>query len=212
MPTLARLQLECDHPLGHFRVYEPFPEELETLADQIVEGYNHPSNLRWLPNGTPITRPQVSFHSSYTVRQGGHYLLLEHNGQWVGESDLRFRRNETAEYGVLIADLAKQGRGLGSVFGVMVHTLAFQAFGFESTFAQVLQGNQSSLRAVEKLGYQEALTPWWAKFRIDEGFLGFGLTGTRFRELHPSTLHRMRISTRDKGGGILNASACCEAQ
>ena len=64
-------------------------------------------------------------------------------------------RNRTAEFGILIGEVAQRGRGFGTETARLILDYAFTALGLHSVFLRVHEYNLAGQRAYAKAGYRE---------------------------------------------------------
>lgn len=134
---------------------EPTLAEVEVEAVRLSGWYNEAHNRAMMTNQQEMAAADVVEHFESVRQRGGRAFLLYAQDGLMGDADLRHvdPARGTAEVAVLIGDRRRQGQGLGTCFGLMLHALAFGRLGMERVYASIIPANAGSLRLFEKLGY-----------------------------------------------------------
>jgi RimJ/RimL family protein N-acetyltransferase len=120
--------------------------------------------------------------------------LLFRDGALAGDADLRHIEAGHAEFAILVAARAAQGRGLGTAFARMLHVFAFRTLGLERVYVTILPENLASLRMFDKLGYRRDESPE-ARAHVDHPTdLSLSLARADFERSGP--LDEVRIEPR----------------
>jgi len=128
-------------------------DDLSPYAAALAAGYNDPRNALLMGHTAPIEPVEVLQLYADAARDGARSFLLFEAGGLVGDADLRNLRDGAAEFAFMIASPASQGKGLGTRFAIMVHTVGFQMIQLAQIYASVMPTNTASRRVFEKLGY-----------------------------------------------------------
>ena len=129
---------------------------------------------------------------------GGRPLLLRIGNRLVGDADLRRIDGGAAEFAILIGDRSRQGRGLGTRFGLMAHAFGFAVLDLRRSYASIVPDNVASKNFLAKLGYRIDNSAA-ARAYVDEASdLALSLTRTRFERLHGVSPGGMRIKARPR--------------
>jgi ribosomal-protein-alanine N-acetyltransferase len=145
------------------------PLERERHFDNCVRWMNDPEVTNWTIMGDlPLTRVQEEGFFK-KVESGAEDMVVfaielleteEHIGV-TGVHDIRYRHG-TAETGTLIGRKALHGRGLGTDTVAVRTRYAFEVLGLRLLTTHVMAGNEASLRALLKNGYQQCgVLPEW---------------------------------------------------
>ncbi|HVU52195.1 MAG TPA: GNAT family protein [Polyangia bacterium] len=175
---------------------EPTRAEVAKAAPQLASFYNEPHNRAMLAHEESQSSRDVVEHYRELAREGARAFFLEVDGRMVGDADLRNVTRSHAEVAILVGDRSLQGRGLGTRFGVMLHSFAFSTLGLRRTYATIIPANAGSLRLFEKLGYERDGSRAARRFMDDESDVTLSLTPGRFHELHGELAARVKVSER----------------
>jgi RimJ/RimL family protein N-acetyltransferase len=175
---------------------EPTRAEVAKAASQLASFYNEPHNQAMLAHEESQSPRDVVEHYGELARERARAFFLEVDGRLVGDADLRNVTREHAEAAILIGDRSMQGRGLGTRFGVMLQTFAFQTLGLRRTYATIIPANAGSLRLFEKLGYERDDSRVARGLIDDESDVTLSLTPERFHSLHGARAALVRIAER----------------
>jgi RimJ/RimL family protein N-acetyltransferase len=145
--------IEWQTPQGTLRAREPWLEEVRAHADRLAAFYNQPNNRSMLTNTVDMNAGDVEAHFAALAQSGGRPFLLDCDGALAGDADLRQVTDRDAEVAILIGAHDRQGQGLGTRFGIMVHAFAFAVLGLDQVYAAIIPQNAASLRMFEKLGH-----------------------------------------------------------
>jgi RimJ/RimL family protein N-acetyltransferase len=148
-----RWSIEWQTPQALLRALEPWPDEVRAHAARLAAFYNQPDNRRMLTNSIEMSAAEVVAHFADLEESGGRPFLLLCDGDLAGDADFRYISEGQAELAILIGERARQGQGLGTGFGIMLHTFAFGVLELERVYAAIIPENAASLRLFEKLGH-----------------------------------------------------------
>ena len=194
----ARSVIELDRDGDHLRAREPTRAEVAKAAPRLAAFYNDPHNRAMLDHADELTAHDVVAHYRNLAAEGARAFLLELDQALVGDGDLRHFEGEQAEIAILIGERGIQGKGLGTLFGVMLHAFAFRGLGLERLYASIIPTNAPSLRLFAKLGYERDDTPA-ARRHIDApDDVTLSVTPARFESLHGPLAARVRIAPEPK--------------
>jgi RimJ/RimL family protein N-acetyltransferase len=146
--------VEWPRPDAVLRALQPSAHEVQAIAGQLAAFYNEPHTRRMLTNTVDLDAGDVMAHYQSLVAAGAAPFLLSCDGTLVGDGDLRHIVDGDAEVAIMIGDRTRQGQGLGTRFGILLHAFAFQALGLLRTFAAIIPENAPSLRLFARLGYR----------------------------------------------------------
>jgi RimJ/RimL family protein N-acetyltransferase len=178
---------------GALRVHEPTDDEIAAAAPALCAFYNDPHNRAMLAHDDELTVDEVVEHFAGLYQDGAHPFLLAQEERLIGDGDLRHVDDRFAEAAIMVGERAVQGRGLGTRFGVMVHALAFRAFGLERVYATIIPANRASLRLFAKLGYVLDDSPQARGYIDADDDVSLSLDRARFEELHGAAADRIRL-------------------
>ena len=131
----------------------PDSETVDRHADTLLRWYNAPANASMMNGSGTMSRLDV-VHFWRELREGGaHGFLSFAEGALVGDMDLREVRGTTAEFAIMIGDVASKGRGLGKAFASMIHVFAFRELGLDRIFVAPRRDNARVLALEAFLGY-----------------------------------------------------------
>jgi len=149
-----RFRIEWTTDVGTLAAIEPKLTDVVAHAAELAAGYNEPQNARLMGHSEPLSEMEVVEHYTSLWAEGAHAFLLYVDSQLVGDADLRGIRGGVAEFAFMIGRPARQRRGLGTKFAVMVHACGFARLGLERVYVSIVPKNQASRRVFEKLGYK----------------------------------------------------------
>ena len=177
---------------------EPTRAEVAAAAPRLASFYNDPHNRTMLAHEEAMSVSDVVAHYRTLAFEGGRAFLLELDGLLVGDADLRHVDGEQAEVAILVGERAIQGKGLGTLFGVMLHAFAFRTLRLQRLYASIIPANAASLRLFGRLGYERDDSPA-ARRHIDEpDDVTLSLVATRFEELHGPLAARVHFTARSR--------------
>jgi RimJ/RimL family protein N-acetyltransferase len=198
-------QLAWSMPLGELLVIDAVPGDIAVHAAALAAAYNDPRNMSLLGHTAELTPDDVIDHYRAIAAQRGLGFLLFRDGQLAGDADLRgltvtARRHggggeSVAEFAFLIATPAAQGKGLGTAFATMIHTIGFRDAGLDRIYAAILPTNVASRRVFEKLGYTVDSSEAARGFG-DEGDVVMSIDRATFVREHAQAMAQMRRTLR----------------
>jgi RimJ/RimL family protein N-acetyltransferase len=186
-----RFVIELDDG-DRLRAREPTRAEVAKAASQLASFYNDPHNRAMLAHDDDQSAADVVAHYRALAAVKARAFFLAVDDTLVGDADLRHVTRDHAEVAILIGDRSLQGRGLGTRFGVMLHTFAFRALHLRHTYASIIPANAGSLRLFAKLGYEVDETPAARRFVDDPTDVTLSLTAERFESLHGPLANRVQ--------------------
>ncbi|MBI4700787.1 MAG: GNAT family N-acetyltransferase [Deltaproteobacteria bacterium] len=196
MSATRRLAVRAPAPDGPLRAFEPSLDEVRTVAGELCRCYNDEHNRAMLGHSTTMSAEDVVACYEALWEEGGHPLLLEQAGALVGDADLRNVQGDEAEFAILIGARSRQGQGLGTRFGVLVHALGFRGLGLRRTYASVIPANEPSLRLMLRLGYRrDDSPPVRARAEAPDDVV-LVLERADFEEAHAESLAQLAVAER----------------
>lgn len=171
----ARLVVSWSGPAGALRAVEPDADEVAAHAAALAAAYSDPHNAPLMGHAAPLGPADVVEHYAGLAAAGGRPFLLFQDGALAGDADFRGLapgpEGPTAEFAIMVAARAAQGRGLGTRFATMLHALAFapppRGLGLGRVYVGIVPQNIASRRLFEKLGYRPDHGPT-ARAYVDE--------------------------------------------
>jgi [ribosomal protein S5]-alanine N-acetyltransferase len=132
------------------------PIGLEHL-ENFCRWFADPEVTRFLTRDTPptLTEEEAWFERASQSKQDviwGLFVQDEHVGS-IGISQIDWR-NRRALTGIVIGDRKRWGRGVAGDAMRLRTVYAFEELGLEKLVTQVVEGNNASRRALERVGYQ----------------------------------------------------------
>jgi RimJ/RimL family protein N-acetyltransferase len=179
---------------NHLRAREPTRKEIVAAAPRLARFYSDPHNQAMLAQEEDQSAADVVAHYRALAKEGARAFFLEVDGRLVGDADLRSLTRQRAEVAILIGDRSMQGRGLGTRFGIMLHTFAFGTLRLRRTYASIIPANEGSLRLFDKLGYESDNTPVARRFADEPTDRTLSLGADRFHRLHGSSAARVQVT------------------
>lgn len=188
------------------RAIEPTPDEVRAHAVLLARAYNEPRNATRLGHSAPLLEDDVVAHYGGLFATRGHGFLMFRDDVLVGDADLRGVAGGAGEFAFLIADVAAQGKGLGTKLALMVHAFAFEQLALERVYASVLPSNTASLRVFEKLGYVVDDGPAARAYADEPDDVTLVIDRERFERLHRLPLVEIAIAPRSgrRGGTAID--------
>jgi RimJ/RimL family protein N-acetyltransferase len=190
----TRFLIELAEGRRRLLVWEPTRAEVAQVAPRLASFYNDPHNRTMLAHEDALSVSDVGAHYRTLASEGGRAFLLEIDGLLVGDADLRHVDGERAEVAILVGERAIQGKGLGTLFGVMLHTFAFRALHLTRLYASIIPANAASLRLFARLGYQRDDSPAARRLIDEPDDVTLSLAATRFEELHGALAARVHVT------------------
>jgi RimJ/RimL family protein N-acetyltransferase len=136
------------------RIVEPKAlEEVRVHASALAEYYNEPTNRALMTNAHHFLAEDVVERFAEMRAEGGRPFLLFEDDIFMGDGDLRHIERHEAEFAIMVGARARQAKGRGTLFSIMVLALAFGRLGLQRVYASVRPENAGSLRMFEKVGY-----------------------------------------------------------
>ena len=153
MAGTPRFRIEWTTDVGTLRAIEPQLTDVAAHSAHLAAGYNEPENARLMGHLDSLSEAEVIEHYTSLLAEGAHPFLLYLNEELLGDADLRGIRDGAAEFAFMVGTPARQGRGLGTRFALMVHAFGFSELRLERVYVSIRPDNAASRRVFEKLGY-----------------------------------------------------------
>lgn len=195
---MRRFAIELSEGGRHLRACEPTSAEVAEAAPRLASFYNEPHNRAMLAHEDALSVKDVVAHYRGLASEGARAFLLQLDGLIVGDGDLRHVVGESAEVALLIGERAVQGKGLGTLFGVMLHAFAFRALGLRRLYATIIPANAPSLRLFAKLGYERDDSPSARRYIDEANDITLSLSPDRFEALHGALAAQVRVTERSR--------------
>jgi RimJ/RimL family protein N-acetyltransferase len=184
MPV-ERVRIEWSSQGEVLAAVEPTPAEVAAGAGELAAAYNDAHNRVMMAHTAEMSAAEVVAHYASMAQAGARPFLLLRDGALAGDADLRHIAGGRAEFAILVAARAAQGRGLGTRFALMLHAFAFRALGLQRVYVTIVPGNAASRRLFEKLGYQPDDTPGARAYADDETDVSLSIARADFERAHP---------------------------
>jgi RimJ/RimL family protein N-acetyltransferase len=189
-------QIAWSTPAGSLLAIEPRREEVEHHATALAAAYNDPHNAPLLGHTELMTERDVVAHYTSLANQGGRGFLVLRDGALVADGDLRNISRGTAEFAFMVAEVAAQGKGLGTKVAMMIHAFAFNQLRLQRVYASILPRNVASRRVFEKLGYVVETSAIALSYAEDYGDLAMVVDRPTFARSHAPQMAEIQIATR----------------
>ena len=157
-----RLRAEWATAAGTLLAIEPSPAQVRARAAELAAAYNDSHNRAMMANTIEFTDRDVVSHYEAMAAEGARQFFLYAGGgdaAFAGDADFRKIADGRGEFAILIAERGAQGKGLGTRFAILLHALAFRAFGLDRVYVTILPQNAASRRLFTKLGYVVDTSP-----------------------------------------------------
>ena len=171
-------------------------DEFAQHAKQLSYGYNEPRNAELMGHTFAISPAEVVESYRDGIAAGMRAFLLFDAGALAGDGDLRGLRNGNAEFAFMIAMPEAQGKGLGTRFAKMIHTLGFRELALHQIYASVVPHNHASRRVFEKLGYVVDDSPAARAYADEPGDVTLALDRATFEQRNGDAIAQIRIEVR----------------
>lgn len=191
-----RYQIAWPVPGGSLLAIEPRREEVEHHAAALAAAYNDPHNAPLLGHTKLLGEADVVEHYVSLANHGDHGFLVFRDGALVADGDLRNVSHGAAEFAFMVAEVAAQGKGLGTKIATMIHTFAFTELGLARVYASIIPKNVASRRVFEKLGYQVETSPVAFAYADDPGDITMVIDRQAFARSHASQMAEIQIAVR----------------
>lgn len=192
---MPRFQIAWSTPDAHLVALEPEPEEVRRHAGALAEAYNDPHNAPLLGHADRLGERDVVAHYA-ALAETGHGFLTFRNGALIGDADLRGVAGGAAEFAFLVADVAEQGKGLGTRLATMIHSFAFRQLALARVYASIIPANTGSRRVFEKLGYVIDAGPAARAYADDPDDVTMVLDRPGFERSHAIAMAEIQITVR----------------
>jgi len=193
---LPRYQIAWSTPAGALLAIEAHPDEIKQHAATLAAAYNDPHNAPLLGHTEPLGEADVVAHYASLAANGGRGFLMLRDGVLVADGDLRNMSRGAAEFAFMVADVAAQGKGLGTRIATMIHAFAFRQLRLERLYASILPHNVASRRVFEKLGYAIDTSPIAFAYAEDHGDIAMVVDRPTFVRAHAAQMAEIQISVR----------------
>jgi RimJ/RimL family protein N-acetyltransferase len=193
---LPRYQIAWSTPAGSLLAIEPSREEVAHHAAALAAAYNDPHNAPLLGHTEPLGEADVVAHYASLADHGGRGFLVFRDGALVADGDLRNVSRGAAEFAFMVADVAAQGKGLGTKIATMIHVFAFRQLRLERVYASILPRNVASRRVFEKLGYAVDTSPTAFAYAEDHGDIAMMIDRPTFARSHAAQMAEIQIAVR----------------
>jgi RimJ/RimL family protein N-acetyltransferase len=191
--SVARFRIEWSTAAGAFTAEEPDAAQVAVAAPVLSEAYNDPHNAPLMGHEEAMTADDVQEHYAAMAAEGARQFLLSRDGVLCGDADLRHFHGGAAEFAIMVAARAEQGRGLGTRFALMVHAFGFRELKLERIYVAIVPANTGSKRLFEKLGYVADDSAEAREFADEEDDLTFSIDRARFEQVHAVALAEIAI-------------------
>lgn len=179
---------------GVYRAAEPDDVELARCARALADAYNEPHNRAMMANDALFEPQDVIALWTDMRRSGGRPFLLYRDDEWMGDADFRHVADGRAEFAIMIGARARQGRGVGTTFGTMLHALAFSAWQLHHVYVTIIPANIASQRLFAKLGYHPDASPHARSYADADDDVSMSCDFAQFAAVHGGCLSEMQFS------------------
>jgi len=193
---VPRYQITWSTPAGALLAIEPRPEEVKRYAGVLAAAYNDPHNAPLLGHTKPLGEPDVVAHYAALASHGDRGFLVLADDKLVGDGDLRNVSRGAAEFAFLVAEVAAQGKGLGTRIATMIHAFAFSQLRLARVYASIVPQNVASRRVFEKLGYVVETSLVALAYADDPGDITMAIDRSVFTRSHAAPMAEIEISVR----------------
>lgn len=104
------------------------------------------------PNGLSITAEEIAEELKSDTDETHRQLIMELDGQPIGEMGYRSMGNATAEIGIKICDFSKQNKGMGKALLSMLISALF-GMGYQKILLDTNLKNKRAQHVYEQLGF-----------------------------------------------------------
>ncbi|HEY6476581.1 MAG TPA: GNAT family N-acetyltransferase [Polyangia bacterium] len=176
---------------------EPTGEELRSAAPELAAFYNDSHNRAMMAHETDAytAADVIAYYEELRVERGRPFLLFR-DGVLMGDADFRHIDDRSGEFAIMIGGRATQGRGLGTRFGLMLHTFGYGVLELDRIYISVIPANSASRRLFEKLGYQSDDSPEAREFIDTESDLTMSLARSAFENARDADRTAIRTFER----------------
>jgi RimJ/RimL family protein N-acetyltransferase len=138
-----------------FEAVEP-ADDAHSVSAELARAWNDSYNHAMTEGSGHYSPERVVLNFKKLREHGGRPFVLYRDGKFAGDADFRNidLHRGSAEFVIMIASRAWQGKGFGTRFAVLLHVLGFGALGLRRTHVAILRDNTPSLRLFAKLGYR----------------------------------------------------------
>jgi RimJ/RimL family protein N-acetyltransferase len=189
-------QITWSTPGGSLLAIEPHPDEVEQHAAALTAAYNDPHNAPLLGHTERMSERDVAAYYASLANHGGRAFLVFRDGALVADGDLRNIARGTAEFAFMVAEVAEQGKGLGTRIATMIHMFAFNQLRLQRVYASIIPKNVASRRVFEKLGYRIETGPIALSYAEDHGDIVMVLDRPTFTRSHTLAMAEIQIAVR----------------
>jgi RimJ/RimL family protein N-acetyltransferase len=191
---MPRYRVEWATEAGRLAAREPTAADVAAAAPALAAAYSDPHNAPLMGHDHPLDADDVIAHYADLAAGDDRAFLLSVDGALAGDADFRDLDDGAAEYTIMVAAPAAQGRGLGTRFAIMTHAFGFRGLGLARVYVSIVPANLASQRLFARLGYRPDDSPA-ARAYIDEpDDLTFSIDRETFERRHADALAAIRIA------------------
>lgn len=193
-PPLHRIT--WDSPAGRLEAVEVTEADVAPHAGRIALWYVEPHNRAMMTNSDDLTAADVVEGVGAAAARGDRPFLLFRDGELVGDADFRHVAAREAEFAIMVGPRGTQGRGIGTLFSVMLHAFAFRVLGLDVVYLSIVPENHAGRRCYEKVGYEEDASCPASRYAEDVGDVTMSLPRARFEERQAAALAAITVDLR----------------
>ena len=173
---------------------EPTEDEVAAVAPILAAAYNDPHNAPLMGHTEPLDADDVIDHYADLSDDGARPFLLFQGDELAGDADLRGLEDGAAEFAIMVAARASQGRGLGTRFAIMVHAFGFRVLALERIYVAIVPANVASQRLFARLGYRADDSAAARAFADEDDDLTYSIDRASFEAAHAAALAEISIA------------------
>jgi RimJ/RimL family protein N-acetyltransferase len=202
--SVVRCRIAWPDPSGELLAIEPTTAEVAASAAALAAAYSDPHNAPLMGHVDPLSPADVIEHYAGLADEGGRPFLLYDRGELAGDADFRGLApgpdGPTAEFAIMVAARAAQGKGLGTRFALMLHRFAFAppplGLGLGRIYVAIVPQNAGSRRLFAKLGYRADHSPTARIYVDEEDDLSLSLGAAEFARDHGAKVAAVELTAR----------------
>ncbi len=191
---MPRYRVEWATDAGPLAAVEPTEDEVAAVAPALAAAYSDPHNAPLMGHTEPMGADDVIDHYADLADGGARAFLLFQGDELAGDADLREIEAGAAEFAIMVAARASQGRGLGTRFAILVHAFGFRTLELERIYVAIVPANVASQRLFARLGYQADDSAAARAFADEPDDLTFSIDRATFEAAHAAARAEIAIA------------------
>jgi RimJ/RimL family protein N-acetyltransferase len=194
MSPRTRYAIEWPTPDGVLRAYQPEDETILALAPLLAAAYNDDHNAPMMGHAAAMDVEDVIDSYRGMIEDGDALFVLELDGEFVGDGDLRDAEDGCAELAIMLATRTTQGRGLGTRFAIMLHAFGFGPLGLDRIYVGIVPANVASQKLFARIGHDIDDSPTAREYADAPEEITMSIGKAEFHARHAEAIAHLRFT------------------